>query len=229
MDLTLDQTRATRIMLDALAHECESNPLGNLLENHLKVIAATALLKAGFTLMEGTSRAGKGKLLRLDAGHMTMTFVPRPPTGIAPGSSKAWNSPDLRVWEPCRLVVELQIRSYYGTQDTLFSDNLRDDLSRISAGTADVLLLAVDQPIYDSLRGLRTDPRGRRAMMPRIFAQVLPAAETLGTAIHDDPIRSPEGLLSSLGARLATPFGIERIVLAVSRAAPTSLDGGGKA
>jgi hypothetical protein len=108
------------------------------LEAHLKVVIVEALLRSGHEVLEGSSR-NTGKRVFLAEGGVRTVNEPLPHMVAATGSIKTKNSPDIRVWAPARLVLELQVRSILGTQDSLFSDNLVDDLDRVQRGAADAL------------------------------------------------------------------------------------------
>src|SRR5687767_2182086 len=58
-----DQYAAMMIVFEALATACQVGALANMTESSLKVVAVEALLRAGYGVIEGTSRAGFGKLL----------------------------------------------------------------------------------------------------------------------------------------------------------------------
>src|SRR6266550_281989 len=192
------QRRALKIILSALETECRDSPLGNLLEGHLKVVAIHKLLGAGYSVMEGSNVPDRGRVISLERGRLRQTLEPRPHIPAASGSGKLKNSPDLRVWQPCRLVVELQVRSEFGSQSALFSDNLADDLDRIMRGSADAFILAADRGIYESLRGLKADPRGRPAKHTERFEAVLPPTDQLPDSLNTlRPIQSGELLVAA--------------------------------
>ncbi|MCI0441481.1 MAG: hypothetical protein L0177_20455, partial [Chloroflexi bacterium] len=193
--------------------------LGNLLEGHLKVVAANALLQQGYSLMEGSNQKNVGRVITLRQGRMHSTLVERPFMAAAPGSEKAKNSPDLRVWEPCRLVVELQVRSQYGSQSALFSDNLLDDLERIRRGTADLFVLAADRWLYEALCGIKRDRRGRKAKHTAALSAALPGCSQLGTSSEPaDWPPSKQGDLTGKGALVTAVTGDERCIIGIWRA-----------
>jgi len=142
-----DQSAVLEVAFSAAVDECRWSAVGNLLENHLKVVIVDRLLRAGCSVLEGTSRQGQGKVVRIEDGRIACQFVPR---------ASMPTSPDIRVVAPARLVLELQARSLFGTQDTLFSANIVDDLERVRDGRADAFILAADREIYDPIRGLKT-------------------------------------------------------------------------
>src|SRR5471030_457377 len=96
-----------------------------------------------------------------------------------PGSKATRWSPDVRIWHPVKLMVEIQCRSVWGSQDALFSNNILNDLDRICSGIAQVFVFCCDLPIYRSLRGDKTETRGRRAVAPEIFGSLFPHHEEL--------------------------------------------------
>jgi len=208
------QLTALAIILDACAAECVRSPLGNLLEAHLKVVAADALLSAGYSILESANMKALGRVLSLRDGQLQVTLAKRPFMAPAPGSNKAKNSPDLRVWEPCRLVVELQVRSTLGSQSALFSDNLLDDLDRVRRGTADAFVLAADRVLYEALGGRKRDTRGRKAKHGTLLSQVLPPIESLGLhAVAHPWVTQQRGDLVVSGILVRAAAGVERCIV----------------
>lgn len=222
MVISAEQLSALRVILRATEDECRHSPVGNLLEGHLKVVAVGALLSSGYAVMEGANQQGQGRVISLSDGVINTSIKERQHMPSAPGSEKAKNSPDIRIWAPCRLVVELQIRSKLGSQCALFSDNLVDDLDRVDRRTADAFVLAADLELYDALRGLKSDQRGRKAKHTELLASALPPASGLPESIASSPIRTHGGRLFCVGSRIRTSFGIDRVVLGVWAAAQDS-------
>ena len=210
------QLTAVRIATRAALDECRQSPVGNLLEAHMKVVVVSALLRAGYSIMEGSTR-NTGKVIGLRNGRITITNEDRPTMAPAVGSEKKTLSPDLRVWGPIRMVIELQIRTVLGSQDALFSDNLVDDLDRVLRGVADAFILAADRPLYDALRGIKTDNRGRKPKHTETCSRALPDSETLGEDIPAVPGCSACGRFSSLAVLARTEFGLERVIVSLWR------------
>lgn len=213
-----EQVKAVRIAAQAAVDECRRSPVGNLLEAHLKVVIVDALLRAGYGVMEGSTR-NTGKVIHLQDGRIETTDEKRPRMAPAPGSEKQTLSPDLRVWTPIRVVIELQIRTVLGSQDALFSGNLVDDLDRVSRGVADAFILAADQQIYDALRGIKNDTRGRKPKHAETCFNTLPGVAKCGESLPTAPISSECGRFLCLPALVRTEFGLERVVVAFWRAA----------
>lgn len=206
--LTAEQAHILRAAFSATVEECQTSAVGNLLENHLKVVIVDRLLRLGCAIMEGTSRAGRGKIVRVRDGRIGFEYVARPsmPT-----------SPDIRVVAPVQLVLELQARSLFGTQDTLFSANIADDLDRVRDGRAHAFILAADLEIYDPIRGLKATTRGRKALLPEVLAAALPPSSgcECGTSLVS---HGPSGEFACMLARVMSPFQTERLIVALSRA-----------
>jgi len=208
--LTEEQLVALRVVLESIRLECLKSPLGNLLEAYLKVVALHALLAHGYTVMEGTSRSGRGKWVGLKEGRLAFEYVRRP--------SRA-GSPDIRIVSPVQVVIELQARSEFGTQDTLFSNNVLDDLQRVQEGRADAFVLAMDSSIYDALRGIRKDPRGRKAAAPEVLAGSLPRPETMRTEFGQRAECTDNQRFNYLAAGVISAYGTNRIVAGLWRCA----------
>lgn len=231
---TLDLIRSVVL---ALHDECSTNPVATVSEGHIKVVAMRALLDAGAALIEGSGRATINKKLFFRNRTLNVEPVARRTTEenlvrmVANLQMKAANQPrpkqvssDLRVCEPCRLVFELQTRSIYGSQDTLFWKNILDDYERLTRGFADVFVMACDAPIYASLRGDRGDRRGRKAAVAADVAiQLLPSIEMLPVGVVSDlnEIDSARfGKLRAIGCRTASGVAVERVVLATWAVSP---------
>jgi hypothetical protein len=146
--------------------------------------------------------------------------------GLDVPSDARRTSADIRVCDP-NLVIELQARSIYGSQDTLFGKNVIDDLQRLADGRADVLIIACDRPIYDALRGNRRDPRGRKALLaPDLAARIFPGTDTLPVdavmEVNQGISGSPFGDLQYCGCRAVAGTAVERVVIAIWTATPTT-------
>jgi hypothetical protein len=174
--MTREQLAATRVLLNALKKECAANPIATLNESHLKVVGALGLLRAGYSILEASTK-NCCKALKLTEERLTIESRPKLVMAAGVGAAESRNSADLRVIEPIRVVIELQARSAAGSQDALFSKNIVDDLNRVREGRADVFIFVCDWSIYQPLRGLRTDKRGRRATDARLMASVFPVRE----------------------------------------------------
>lgn len=222
MALDEPQLSAVNAILQVCATECCRSALGNLLEGHLKVVALEALLRGGYSVLESANLKGHGRVLSLQGGRLNAAVDARPSIAALADSGNAKMSPDIRVWAPCRLVVELQVRSCFGSQSALFSENLFDDLSRVGNSRVDAFVLAADRPIYDQLCGIKANPRGRKPKYAEIIKGWLPTADSLSpwNAQHAwAPVARIGGFANVAGALVSTPFGIERCVIGVWRAA----------
>lgn len=215
------QPTALRLVLKACADECARSALGNLLEGHLKVVGADALLHAGYSILESANVKGQGRVVSLCGGRLQQSLDSRPTMAAFSDSGKAKMSPDLRVWSPCRLIVELQVRSSFGAQSALFSANLLDDIRRVGTRTVDAFVLAADRSIYDALRGVKEDRRGRKALHADVLRMLLPASETLAQV--EDPASWPSVITADhfdvCGVVQPTSFGADRCIVGVWTAA----------
>ena len=217
MALEPSQRAALAVVLNACANECVVSPLGNLLEGHLKVVAGDALLKAGYSIMESANAKGKGRVLSLKAGHVHTHLETRVAIPAHPDSTNTKMSPDLRVCDPCRLVLELQVRSVFGSQSALFSDNLFDDMRRVGTAAVDAFVLAADRALYDALRGIKQDSRGRKSKHGDTLRHLLPPSESLGSSLNsaDGPSSKHLDIFEVSGTLVSTSFGVERCIVGV--------------
>ncbi len=206
------ETRAIVLAHDAVCRLCGDNPLATIGEGPVKVAVARRLLEEGYTLLERTTKGG-AKQLKLANGVLTVTPSALPAMAPHPGESKKRLSPDLRVIAPAALTFEIQCRSLFGSQDALFSDNLLDDLLRISTGRANVLVFATDRVIYDQLRGIKSSTRGRKAKAPGVFQTLFPPSVSLdGEARWVDNSHGGIRILA-LGSVTASLWGAEKVVI----------------
>lgn len=216
MGLDQAQLSALGVVLSACAEECLRSPLGNLLEGHLKVVAADALLRAGYSIMESANAKGQGRVLSLKDGRVGSEVESRPTIPAHSDSTRTRMSPDLRIWRPCRLVLELQVRSTFGSQSALFSENLFDDVRRVSMSAVDAFVLAADRELYDALRGIKQDARGRKSKHGDLFVHLLPPSASLARCA--DSLAWPwskHDPFEVSGALLGTSFGLERCIVGV--------------
>lgn len=218
MFLSHDQLVVLNLMLAEIENECRVCPIGNILENHLKVVVLSSLLQHGYAVMESSNRKDLGRVIWLEGGLLRQRFEERNFMAAAPGSEKVKNSPDIRVWEPCSMVVELQVRSEFGSQSSLFSENLADDLDRIDRHAADVFILAADLSIYESLRGQRANACGRKAKYGAFFSSSLLDSKTLPTSFSPpvEPVQCDNRFVWA--CKVIPKFGVDRVIIGVCSA-----------
>jgi hypothetical protein len=206
-------TSALMTAFEAIAECCRTRLLGNTSEHTLKAAAIEALLRDGFAVMEGTSVSGMGKVIRLQDGVLTTEPVPRESARSLVDPAKG-TSPDIRVWEPAKLVFELQARSNYGSQDATNTPPVLDDLRRVSLGQVDAFILAADVQIYDAMRGIKGSNKGRPLKAPGLLEALFPPSEQLEEDGYGMSDGSFDGALLALFARrVISPSGTPRIVL----------------
>lgn len=212
---------AVMSVLEAIRLECESNILATLNEMHLKVVALNALLEAGFVVLEGSSR-NRVKALHLVDGRLDVTHQVRAPLMAHPGEATSFSA-DIRVGDPASLVVELKARSIHGSQDAIGSETILKDLERVGRRTVDLFVLAADRELYDRLRGLGRDSRGRKARAPDLFVSVMPASESLGPRFASEPVSMLGGHFEVLGSCIMSAAGTERVVIGCWRGRTESI------
>mgnify|MGYP003453383424 CR=1 FL=1 len=108
---------------------------------------------------------------------------------------------------------------------SIAAKNILDDYERLLSGRADVFVIACDGPIYDSLRGNRRDPRGRKAALEAgVASELLPGVANvpIGEVSDVQEIVSERfGRLRVIGCRAATGVAVERVLLATWAVSPT--------
>jgi hypothetical protein len=209
-----DVTQALMTTFEAVSHCCRERFLGNMNESTLKSAAVEALLMGGFAVMEGTSRAGMGKVLRLKGQSITLEFVPRPPVRSVTDCTRA-SSPDIRIWETAQMVIELQARSRFSSQDATSTPAVLDDLTRVSRGGADVFILAADRSIYDAMCGIRSDLRGRRLKQPGVLKSLFPSSSALANGYSMREGSFDGSTLATFARKVVSPSGEERVIVGV--------------
>lgn len=200
---------------EAAADCCRTRLLGNTTEHTIKEACVEALLRQGFGVMEGTTTAGKGKILRFRDGKMETELVDHSAAKSVVDPTKR-SSPDIRVCEPIKMVFELQARSILGSQDGTSTPAILDDLRRVARDGAEVFILAADRKIYDAIRQIQPDKGGRKLKEPGVLKGLFPASDLLATNGYDETDGTyDEALLSMFARHVESPSGIERIVLGV--------------
>jgi len=203
--------RATHVIFDSTLAVCREAPLATVGEGQVRAAVVRGLLEGGFSVLEGS--AAGAKVLTLTGGGVVVQSGSVPEMKPVPGSAKRRLSPDVRVWGPVQLAVEIQCRSVWGSQDALSSANILDDLRRICTGRAHLLVLAFDRPIYDQLRGLKSDRRGRKALATDLFATLLPASSSLGPAKAPSTASAGPYTMGVWAAVTPSPWGVDRVVV----------------
>src|SRR5574341_572738 len=156
-----------------------------VLENDERV---DVLIAPSVPTLEGSAR-NRAKALQLIDGRLDVTDQVRVPLLAQSGEARKFSA-DTRVGEPASLVVELKARSIHGSQDAIGSDTILKDQERVGGRTVDLFVLVADRELYDRLRGLGRDSRGRKARAPDLFASVMPASESLSPDFGSDRARS---------------------------------------
>ncbi|MFN8669643.1 MAG: hypothetical protein U0164_20815 [Gemmatimonadaceae bacterium] len=212
------------IVFEAIADCCASRLLGNLSEHTLKGVALEALLREGCAVMEGTTRAGMGKVLRLVRNRIELEYVERAPQKSVVDPERG-ASPDIRVWEPCEFVLELQARSEFGSQDGASTTPVLDDLARVCGEGADAFVLAADRSIYDSMRGIKSSTAGRPLAAPGVLAAIFPESAVLESDGDADRDGNYQGTAVWTFARMVTaPSGVQRVIVAVRQTRAELID-----
>jgi hypothetical protein len=203
----------------AVAGLCSSHPFATSSEGTVKAAVLKELLLAGYTVLEGSSRGAK--TLSYANGTVQVALAGKVPRMAATANSgKTKNSPDIRIWSPARMVVELQVRSTLSSQDALFSGNILDDLDRVRSRTADLFVLAADRQIYDALRGEKTETRGRKAANPALLKALFPSSGSLTSVGGFHTYHDGDTCFRTFASRPEPVWGIERVVVLVMNASP---------
>lgn len=168
-----------QVIESALTTALKSYVAATLSEGFAKVVIVEALLERGYTLLEGRNRRNMAWTFKREGGLLTVASTSLPPMPAGPNSPRRRSSPDIRISEPDRFTIEIQVRCRFGSQCIISSANLLDDFERVSSGRADLFVLVADRVLYDAARGEKKDRRGRKALDPSFFSVVLPDVSPL--------------------------------------------------
>lgn len=149
-------------IFNAIQAQIQTSPAITMSENAIKVLIVDEMLKVGYILIEGGC-AGCKKVWMAD-GHLDSVILNEP--------AGKKTSPDIRVIHPVKCVIELQSRSDIGSQDSLFSNNIVDDIQRVLRGDADLFVLVSDNGVFQKLMGHR-DTRGRKPLYGDLVTKIL--------------------------------------------------------
>ena len=160
----------------------QHSPAFTMSEGAVKIAIVDYLLRVGYIILEGAQNGAKAVCM-VDKGIHIM-----PAAALRQHIS---TSPDIRIIHPVSVVIELQTRSSIGSQDTLASANIADDIERVDSGRADLFVMTVDGGVYDKMMGKRGN-RGRKPLH--------------GTLI-------PDMIGRSYVKRIPTSFGMDRYLI----------------
>lgn len=217
-------------VLHAAQAACERGAAATLDSAHLRALLFERLLEDGCTLLEPTAEPGQGRLLRLDEAVVRTERVALPAAGE--GRGRAARPPDLRVWAPERLGIDVHARGTFARPGRDAGAALLHRVARLARRESDVLLLACDRRSYDRLRWLRgadapaegaSARRGRGkapgadgddgAALRALCAAVLPPSAALGAELSEHEVDVGRGMVYVAQAAV-TPmvFGVQRVV-----------------
>ena len=232
------QRALLRSTLDAALAACLRSPVATLDGAHLRAVLLAELLQGGCAVLEPTAEPRRGKLLRLVDDVVRVERLPLPTRPGVAGSRRAPRPPDLRVWAPERLDLEVHARGTLAAPPAGGGRALLERLGRLASRTTDALLLACDRRSYDALRraagvvrpGPPTDSvaAGREpSALGALCAAVLPpsCALTDELAEHEADVGRGQRYVA-VGAVTPMVFGVQRVVvgLCLRGGAARSLD-----
>jgi hypothetical protein len=212
---------------------CEHAAAATLDAAHLRGLLFERMLEDGCTLLESTGEPGQGRLLRLDDAVVRVERIALP--GVGDGRTRVARPPDLRLWTPERLGVDVHARGSFVRPGRDAGAALLHRLARLARRESDVLLLACDRRSYDRLRWLPSARdgdlaagvpvrRGRptvregdaedAAALRALCAAVLPSS----AALHGEPAEHEAEVgrgMTYVAHAAVTPmvFGVQRVVV----------------
>ena len=208
-------------LLHLAAAECVQSPTATWGAQHLKATLVRELLRDGCAVLEPTARPREGKLLRLEGDVVRTVRQALPDRRPAGAGRRPVRAPDLRLWEPERLDVELVARGTFAPAARDLGRAMLERFARLASRGTDVLLLACDRRSYDALRqgGAGEEP-APGSCEPRalaaLCAAVLPESRDLsaGTATFESDLGAG---VHYAGRARVTPmvFGVQRVIAAV--------------
>lgn len=206
-------------LLDIVHAECVRSPAATVDAVHLRAVLLDRLLADGHGVLEPSTEARVGRLLRLVDDVVRVERVPVPPRRTA-GGGRPMRAADMRIWTPERLDLELYARGTFRAPATSGTRALHERLARLAAGASDALLLACDRRSYDALRrgpGLtadEVDPRTPSSDLAALAAAVLPPSSSLSPSFGEGESELGRGQRwTTLGAVTPMVFGVQRVVL----------------
>lgn len=208
--------------LDLALATCLRSPVATADGAHLRAVLLGELLGAGCALLEPAAESRRAKLLRLADDVVRVERVPLPP---GPPGRRRPRPPDLRLWHPERLDVEVHARGAFALPPAGAGRLLHERLARLAARATDVVLLACDRRSYDVLRrppAGRGEGEGGHTPLSALCAAVLPPSCTLAADFEEaecDVGRGQRWL--SIGAVTPMVFGVQRVVVALTLRAGT--------
>ncbi|HEU4628968.1 MAG TPA: hypothetical protein VFS08_04460 [Gemmatimonadaceae bacterium] len=230
------QLTLLRTVLHAAQAACEHGAAATLDSAHLRALLFERLLEGGCTLLEPMGEPGQGRLLRLDDAVVRTERVALPVPGG--GRRRAPRPPDLRIWAPERLELDVHARGTFARPGREAGAVLLQRLARLGRRESDALLLACDRRSYDRLRwfpgraAVATDDaqgglaRRRResvrsdgdepSALRALCAAVLPPSASLGAEPTEHAVEVGRGTVYEARA-VVTPmvFGVQRVVAAL--------------
>lgn len=222
--------------LDAALEACLRSPVATLDGAHLRAVLLGALLERGCAVLEPAAAPRRGKLLRLVEEVVRVERVPLPPRPGAATGRRAPRPPDLRVWQPERLDLEVHARGTFAVPAPGAGRALLERLGRLASRATDAVVLACDRRSYDALRrpvaGRATAPAHEDAAPPpsplaALCGAVLPPSCSLGSGFEEHEADVGRGrVYVAVGAVTPMVFGVQRVVvgLAMRGAAARSPD-----
>ena len=213
--------------LDLALATCLRSPVATADGAHLRAVLLGELLGAGCAVLEPAAEPRRAKLLRLVDDVVRVERVPLP---SAPPGGRRPRPPDLRLWHPERLDVEVHARGAFALPPAGSGRRLHERLARLAARATDVVLLACDRRSYDVLRrppGAQGADAGGHTPLSALCAAVLPPSCALTADFQEtesDVGRGQRWL--AIGAVTPMVFGVQRVVVALTLRAggPRSLD-----
>ncbi len=198
------------VVIAEVAADMKACPLATLKEGRVTTVAASAILRAGYALVEAYPSTGKGMKFWMEAESLKWCDCPLTQRA---GLDGRHDKPDLRVFDP-QIHLEFKTLPRIGAKALATVALLNADVEKVRSKTADAFVLAADDKMYDQSRGAKRDNRGRPresvALLDRILPALsdLPADRLMHHACADDRFRA-------VVKRVTTPFGFDRVAAAV--------------
>jgi|GEM_PF-5710439 len=198
-------------IIGALAIDMVSCPAATFKEGRVNTVAAAALLGAGFKLIECYPSTKIGMEIWMEGNALLCKGCALPMRPVNDGEKQ--DRPDLRITNP-PLHLEFKVIPKFGAKAMVSVKSLNKDVEKLLRKTADVLVFCADDKMYDQARGAKRDPRGRPRESVALLDAILPAIDDL-TADVTHRITCLDERFNCAVRRVPTPFGFERMVVAV--------------
>ena len=211
---TLPATHVSAPLLRALHARTLHDPLLAHQEGHLKVALMRTLLSLGYTLHEGSPRAGHANFA---TPHPDMPDVPVWHEGKRLISVDGGSSDLVALKHGGFRQFELKTRCDHGTKSAAATGEIAADLHRVARESGFTFIGVFDEQIYRSFSGDKSERRGRKASLPELAAVFPKSGELVAGQIAPFEFDFDGSRFQGLAMRQDVPGNGVRVIVVVDR------------